>query len=229
MSTAIVTGASSGIGKAIATALLNRGIEVYGFGRTFSETIHQPLFHPICCDLMDTKQLCFIMKEIQSVRSIDYLINCAGVGYYGLHEELNPAKIHEMVTVNIEVPLLLTNLTLRDLKKQKGTIINISSVTAEKSNPHGCAYGATKAALSSFSNSLFDEARKSGVRVVTIQPDMTRTNLYRNANFKEGPTPDTYLLPEEIANAVEYILDTRDGIVITELTLKPQRHQITKQ
>ena len=65
--------------------------------------------------------------------------------------------------------------------------------------------------------------------MVTIQPDMTRTNLYRNANFKEGPTPDTYLLPEEIANAVEYILSTRDGMVITELTLKPQRHQLTKQ
>ncbi|MDD5936563.1 MAG: SDR family NAD(P)-dependent oxidoreductase [Clostridiales bacterium] len=229
MPTAIVTGASSGIGKAIANVLLDEGIEVYGIGRTFTDSIHTPLFHPICCDLLDTTQLCTIVKEIQSVKSINYLINCAGVGYYGLHEELNPAKIHEMVTVNVEVPLLLTNLVLRNMKSCQGTIINISSVTAQKSNPHGCAYGATKAALSSFSNSLFDEARKYGIRVVTIQPDMTRTNLYRNANFKEGPTPDTYLLPEEIANAIKYIINLRDGMIITELTIKPQRHQLTKQ
>lgn len=228
MSTAIITGASSGIGKAISELLVKKGYEVYGFGRSFTETNPNPMFHAITLDLMDTKHLTTTIKEIQAVNTINLLVNCAGVGYYGPHEELNPQKIHEMVTVNLEVPLLLSNLLFRDLKKQQGTIINISSVTAQKSNPHGCAYGATKAALSSFSASLFDEARKYGVRVVSIHPDMTKTNLYRNANFKEGPTEDTYLLPEEVADAVAYILDARTGLVISELTIKPQRHQLTK-
>ena len=77
--------------------------------------------------------------------------------------------------------MIITNLLLRDLKKNKGTIINISSITAGKANPHGCAYGATKAGLTSFSHSLFEEARKYGVRVVNLEPDMTDTKLYRNA------------------------------------------------
>ena len=228
MPTAIITGASSGIGKAIANLLLSKQYEVYGFGRSFTNDMNASTFHAIVCELTNTSQLITKIKEIQSLQPIDLLVNCAGVGYYGPHEELNPQKIHEMVTVNIEVPLLLSNLLLRDLKKQQGMIINISSVTAQKSNPHGCAYGATKAALSSFSNSLFDEARKYGVRVVCLHPDMTKTNLYRNANFKEGPTPDTYLLPEEVADAVAYVLEARDGLVISELTIKPQRHQLTK-
>lgn len=80
--------------------------------------------------------------------------------------------------------MIITNLLLRDLKKNKGTIINISSITAEKTNPHGCAYGATKAGLTSFSHSLFEEARKYGVRVVNLEPDMTDTNLYRNADLQ---------------------------------------------
>ncbi len=228
MPTAIVTGASSGIGKAIANLLIKKDYEVYGIGRNFTDAIADLNFHAIACDLTHTTELLNQVKTIQSKKKVDLLVNCAGVGYYGPHEELNPKKIHEMVTVNVEIPLLLTNLLLRDLKKQQGMIINISSVTAQKSNPHGCAYGATKAALSSFSNSLFDETRKYGVRVVCIQPDMTKTNLYRNANFKEGETLDTYLLPEEIADAVAYILEQRDGLVISELTIKPQRHQITK-
>lgn len=125
--------------------------------------------------------------------------------------------------------MILTCQLLRTLKKNRGYIINISSVTANASNPHGCAYGATKAGLSSFSRSLFDEARKYGVRVVTISPDMTQTNLYRNADFKEGEELESYLLPEEVACAVEYVLTQRDGLVISDITLKPQLHRIARK
>lgn len=125
--------------------------------------------------------------------------------------------------------MILTCQLLRELKKNKGYIINISSVTANASNPHGCAYGATKAGLSSFSHSLFDEARKYGVKVATISPDMTKTNLYRNANFREGDEAESYLLPEEIAKAVEYVLSQRDGLVVSDITLKPQLHRITRK
>ena len=65
------------------------------------------------------------------------LVNNAGVGYYGLHEELNVAEDTErVVRTNLEVPMVLTNLLLQDLKKYSGTVINISSVTAQLSNPH---------------------------------------------------------------------------------------------
>lgn len=227
---AIITGASSGIGLAISKRLASMGYEVFGIGRNFAghPLWQEDMLHPIVCDLLNTDQLCGHIRQIKSETQVHVLVNNAGVGYYGLHEELSPKKIQELVRTNLEAPMILSQQLLRELKKNAGYIINIASVTAYKTNPHGCAYGATKAGLASFSASLFDEARKYGVKVVTISPDMTQTNLYRNANFREGDCADTYLLPEEVANAVGFILSQREGMAITELTLRPQRHQLKK-
>lgn len=227
---AIITGASSGIGLAISKQLAFMGYEVFGIGRNFAEHPQwkEDGLHPVVCDLLDTELLCRQIRQIKKENQVHVLINNAGVGYYGLHEELSPKKIQELVRTNLEAPMILTQQLLRELKKNAGFIINIASVTAYKTNPHGCAYGATKAGLASFSASLFDEARKYGVKVATVSPDMTQTNLYRNADFREGDDIDTYLLPEEVANTVAFILSQREGMAVTEVTLKPQRHQIQK-
>ena len=123
MEKAIVTGASSGIGAATASALLKSGYEVYGIGRDFagqSELLEAPLFHERICDL---KKHADVKKEIEAIRSeagqISILVNCAGVGYFGPHEQVNPDKIHEMVAVNIEAPMIIAGLLLRDMKKKR--------------------------------------------------------------------------------------------------------------
>lgn len=230
MKAAIVTGASSGIGLCISRLLLEKQYKVYGIGRDFSKTdLEKNQFIKITCDLTNTGKLESFIKEIRKKDEIHILVNNAGLAYFGPHEELNPKKIHEMVAVNLEAPLVLSQLLLRDLKKNQGYIFNISSVTAKKSSPHGCAYGATKAGLTSFSESLFDEVRKYGVKVITIHPDMTKTNLYRNANFHEGPSEDTYLLPEEVAQVIDMVLNQREGVVISDISLKPQKHQIQRK
>ena len=232
---AIVTGASSGIGLAISRVLCEKGYEVYGFGRDFAkeqtrEFVEQTAaFHPVEGDLLEEQKLCDAVKEITKTADIEVLVNAAGVGHYGLHEELTPKKIQALVRTNLEIPLLLTNRLLRVLKKNHGYIINISSVTAKQSSPHGCAYAATKAGLSSFGKSLFEEARKYGVKVTTIHPDMTDTNLYRDADFTCGEEPESYLLPDEVAKAVAYVLDQREGMVVPEITLRPQLHRIARK
>ena len=275
---ALVTGASSGIGRAISARLLALGYEVYGIGRQFPAELpeasvnaadlsagtrpHAPLapeaeaaartptnpsaseiaaaagspaaFHPIVCDLLDTKKMQSVVASLQKEwkqekRTLTLLVNNAGTAYYGLHEELRPEGISEMVRVNLEVPMLLTQQLLRTLKQNHGTIINISSVTAIGSNPHGVAYGATKAGLLSFSRSLFDEARKYGVRVTAILPDMTDTELYRHADFTADPAMDAHLEAEDVADAVEYALTTRAGTCIPEIILRPQLHRIKKK
>ncbi|GAA0732392.1 hypothetical protein GCM10008906_01910 [Clostridium oceanicum] len=134
-----------------------------------------------------------------------------------------------MVRVNLEAPLIISQILLRDLKKNLGFIINISSITAKESSPHGCAYGSTKAALTHFSNSLFDENRKYGVKVISIHPDMTKSNFYRNADFKEGDIKESYINPKEIAKVLETILNQREGMVVTDITLRPQKHKIVKK
>jgi short-subunit dehydrogenase len=225
---AIVTGASSGIGLAISRMLCEKAYEVFGFGRNFAGDFSHERFHPVVCDITDTKAACEQIRSIKSRYPVHILVNNAGVGYYGLHEELDAKKISAMVRTNLEAPMIFSNALLRTLKENRGWIINISSVTAEETNPHGCAYGATKAGLLSFSKSLFAEARKSGIKVVTIMPDMTATNLYRNADFKEDDDPAAHLCPEEIADAVAFVLEQRDGAVVTELTIRPQLHRIKR-
>ncbi len=227
---AVVTGASSGIGKAISKMLLQKGYIVYGFGRNFSSV--QELgeqFHPVTLDMTNIALVTETMQNILKEHEVAVLVNNAGVGYFGLHEELNPAKIHEMVAVNVEAPLVLSQLALRSLKRQQGWLIQIASVTAEQRNPHGCAYGATKAAVNSFSESLFEEARKYGVKVASILPDMTESNFYRNADFCQGDTEDTYLHPQEVADCVKWMLEQRDGMVVSKVTLRPQRHRLGKK
>lgn len=229
MKKAIVTGASSGIGKAICRQLAANGWLVYGIGRSFNQSDDIAGIERIVCDITDTVKLIKTIKEINKNHDILLLINNAGVGFYALHEELNPVKISQMVRTNLEAPMIITNLLLRDLKKNKGTIINISSITAEKTNPHGCAYGATKAGLTSFSHSLFEEARKYGVRVVNLEPDMTDTNLYRNADFTVDENEAARIQPNEVADAVLYVLGQREGLVMTDITIRPQLHRIARK
>ncbi len=239
MQTAILTGASSGIGAEIAKELLLLGYEVFGFGRDFTpflgiiskDAALAPFYEhfiPITLNLAQTKLLAEKIREIRKKRKISLLINNAGVGYFGLHEELSPSMLHEMVTVNLEVPMLLCGLLLRDLKETGGHIIQISSVTAKMSSPHGCAYGATKSGLTAFSQSLFDEARKYGVHVTCIHPDMTKSNFYRNADFGAEEATDCSLSPEDVAAAVRTVLLARAGMVVRDITLAPQKHRIAK-
>ena len=76
---------------------------------------------------------------------------------------------------------------------------------------------------------LFEEARKYGVKVTNLHPDMTDTNLYREADFEQGEEVESYLLPEEIADAVRFVLQQREGVVVTDLTLRPQLHRIKRK
>ena len=230
--TVLITGASSGIGLAIAKTLADNGYEVYGIGRNFEgeKASHHDCFHCVICDITDTDALKKCVGEIRRERRIDVLINNAGCAYYGLHEELNASKIKEIVRTDLEAPLILTQMLLRDMKAYRGSIINISSVTAvSRSNPHGAAYGAAKAGLLSFSGSIFEEARKHGVKVTSILPDMTDTYLYRNADFEADDEAGASLSPQDVADAVLFVLSRPEGVVIEELVIRPQLHRIKRK
>lgn len=229
MKTAIITGTSSGIGKETATGILDKNYNVIGFSRTPSG-INSPYFSEVITDLTDTALLPDKIRAILKSTDIDLLINNAGTGYFGPHEQLSPSMIHEMVTVNLEVPMLLSSLLLRSLKKTHGTIINVSSITACKTdNTHGVAYGATKAGLTSFGNSLFAEVRKYGVRVINIHPDMTDTGLYRNADFGACTEDGCSLSASDVAEIIVYAACLPEGMNMPEITISPQFHRIMRK
>lgn len=224
MKTAIVTGASSGIGKTIAEVLVKNGYEVYGIGRNFTEDVR---FHAIVCDLLDEKQYQAMMLSLP--KEIDVLVNNAGCAYYGMHETISDARIHEMIKLNLEIPERMSQHYIRALRLRQGLMINVASITGTHPSPHAACYASTKAAMISFSNSIFEENRKHGVKVTCLIPDMTETNLYRNADFKADENDGCCLYPMDIANVVEQILSQRNGIVAKEIIIQPQFHRIQKK
>ena len=180
LKTAIVTGASSGIGLAISKMLAEEGYKVYGIGRIFPEGCD--FFEKrMSLDLRDTD---ILLAKIADIKRVDLLVNAAGSAFYGLAEFNTPEQIQEMCRVDLEAPMILTSALLPRLKDMRGMVINIASVTSTRINTHGAVYGALKAGLRSYGRSLYEEVRKTGVRVVTVCPDLTAgTKLYRNADF----------------------------------------------
>ena len=106
---AIVTGASSGIGLAIARYLLEEGYVVFGIGRDFNDgekLFQKENFKKIVLDLNDIEESEKTIKEISKKHEIDLLVNNAGIGYYGLHEEISSKKIDELVRINLTIPMV---------------------------------------------------------------------------------------------------------------------------
>ncbi|MDX1958175.1 MAG: SDR family oxidoreductase [Leptospiraceae bacterium] len=231
MKTAIVTGASSGIGLSIAKRLISLGYLVYGIGRNFSKTKNLNQFIECELDLSDPNLILQKSKILfDEIDSLDVLVHSAGIGKFGLHEELNPKELLKMIQTNFTAPVLLNQLLLRKLKKAKGIIFSISSITAKKNSALAAAYSGTKAGLTQFHESIFEESRKSGLRIVNIHPDITQTNFYEENWFsEESSDPEAFLLPEDIADIVEFSLKQRTEILIRDLTLSPQKHRIKKK
>ncbi len=227
MNKAIVTGASSGIGKAIADILISHGYEVYGIGRSFENVNESTLFHPIVLDLLDQNKTDKILNTIP-VKNLKVLINNAGCAYYGLHENIKRENIQEMVRLNLEVPMELSRRYLKVLRENRGDIINIASVSGMHEAAHGACYGASKAGLIAFSKSLFAEERKHGMRVMCVIPDMTDTNLYRNANFEADRNDGCCLLKEDVAEVVCDMIFHKN-FVTSEIVIQPQFHRIHKK
>ena len=219
--TAVVTGASSGIGRALAGMLASEGYDVIGFGRKFEADCP---FRTVEIDLTDTSRALNLMRDIGPV---DILVNCAGCAYYGVHGQITSDEISEMVRVDLELPMLLSRIFLPGLREKQGYIVNIASVTATRINTHAAAYGAVKAGLRSFGRSLFEEERKNGVKVLTVCPDLTDTALYRNADFE--PDKETCLTSEEVASSVLNVIKSPEGVVVTELEIRPQYNKIVRK
>lgn len=225
----LVTGATSGIGRAIVDTLLDNGHEVMGVGRDFEkyEKNHEK-YTKYSCDFRKMneveKLLCHLSKE-----AWDVVILSAGVGYFAPHEEIHFSKIQEMVQVNLTTAMMISQAVLRSLKKKKGRLLFISSVTATKESPIGAAYSATKAGISHFAKSLWVESRKYGVKVSVIEPDMTKTDFYHKNSFDVGEEEDTYLLAEEIAEIILFLLQQREGMNIFRIEIQAQRHKITRR
>ena len=229
MKKAVVTGSSSGIGKAITLRLLELGYEVTGVSRkSVYEDFNHKNFIPMQVDLSDEKQTLLACKELKN-KDIYIVVNCAGFGRFEPHEELSQKVISEMTFVNLTAPMLLTNALLRSLKKNSGYLININSIEALRSSKFAGVYSATKAGLKAFGDALFEECRKSNLSITNINPDMTQSNFYDNLRFETSQKENEKLLTSDIADALEHILKMRKGAVVSEYTIRSLNFGIKKK
>jgi short-subunit dehydrogenase len=209
---------------------LDQGVEVYGVGRNFSRNpiVHKH-FNPVCLDLSDTHALSHTIGVLASNQTFHYLVNGAGIGAFRPHEEIDFSVLSNMIDVNLKAPILLTHLLLRGLKQNQGYIFNITSIEATRHSKFSATYTASKSGLKNFGLSLFEEVRSSGVKVVTLHPDMTQTPFFEQHAFDVGKSPDTYLTPDMIVHAIDFVLKIPPHQTLTEMTLRPQRFGITKK
>ncbi|AFL69457.1 SDR family oxidoreductase [Sulfurospirillum barnesii] len=218
MKTVLMTGGSSGIGKAIKNILTCKEYQVFNIGRNEAE---------IVCDLRDEKSLENAVKAWLKTHEVDVLINCAGIGLFDPHETISPSKIKNLIDINLTAPIMLSSLCLRSLQKTQGHIINITSIEATRHAKYSALYTATKSGLRDFGHCLFEEVRKSGVKVTSINPDMTQTPFFDALHFKPSEDESTHLLPETIAKSVWDVLHVNG--VITDLSIRPQKVGIAKK
>ncbi len=222
--TVLITGTSKGIGKELAQTLLQSGYRVIGIAR--SEAKLEGEYTHIRCDLTDGTQIEAL--EPQAL-ACDVVFNCAGVGYFQPLETMRPEDIEHMLDLNLKAPALLCHRLLRTLRERRGHIVNISSVEAKQSSRFSAVYSATKAGLLAFSNSLFQEVRKSGVKVTTVHLGMTQTQFFEHLNFECSDDTHCFLQAAEVAAMLRHLIETPRQMVASEITIEPQKVGVKKK
>lgn len=218
--TAVITGISKGIGRALAENLLQNGVTVIGWGRTAPEYSHAHL-HFIACDITDESSVKKAASDSFSISpNIDFLINNAGFGYFQTVEDFEVEKFRQMLEVNVTGAFLVTQALVPNMKaQQSGHIVNISSIAGRVGASHGSGYNASKFALSGFSEVLFQELRSQGIKSTTVYPGSTATHF-----FDEIPgfsAHDRMVDPRELAESVVHLLNTSPNYLVREIEIRP--------
>ena len=179
--TVLVTGASSGIGKATAMYLAQNGYKVYGAARRLEKMQDLKTYgiHPIALDVTKEESLVACVDQIlKEAGSIDILINSAGSGNYGSLEDVPMADAKQQMEVNVFGVARLIQLVLSGMRKNNyGKIVNISSVGGKVTLPMGAWYHASKFAVEGMSDALRKEVKQFGIDVIVIEPGGVKSEM----------------------------------------------------
>ena len=179
MKRVFLTGASSGIGLAIAHALVARGHEVWGTSRELSRIPAIPHLHPVQLDLQNPRMIEEIFTRVWAESGgLDVVINNAGSGHFGPAENLTTEAVMDAFQVLVFAQLQLTQLAMRHMRAQgSGLIINVTSLASRLPVPFMAAYNSAKTAMASFTMSIQLELPNAGVRIVDLQPADIQTEF----------------------------------------------------
>ncbi len=225
--TAVVTGATSGIGLSVARGLIAQGYSVLMTGRN-RECLEQEKFEAasrgqaietLTCDLsrqQDVETLIDVARAAFRDR-VDILVNNAGIATFASIEETSPEEFDHIVAVNLRAPYLLSRAILPLMKTQKeGLIVNISSVAGIEAWAGTSLYSMTKFALRGLTGSLLSEGAPHGVKAVAICPGYVATPLVSGAPVD----PQEMIQPEDILKTILYLRDLSPAAVTGDIVMK---------
>jgi 3-hydroxy acid dehydrogenase/malonic semialdehyde reductase len=228
----LLTGASGGIGRSIATLLLSSDWRIVGVGRDPARPeFSQKEFSQATIDLSDLEhlpeQLRFLATEHED---IDSVVCAAGVGRFGSLEEFSYQQIRELIDINLTSQLYVVRAFLPLLKRRgRGDVVLIGSEAALAGGARGAVYSATKFALRGFCQSLRQESAAAGIRVTLINPGMVRTDFFDQLDFEPGEDLAHAIVPEDIAVAVKMVLSARAETVFDEINLSPLKKVVRRK
>lgn len=228
---ALITGASRGIGLACARLLIKQGVSVTGVARNFSEINDSEAgirIEKLICDLSNVGELPAQLSTFPS--SVGALILNAGYGQFGGLEQFSHKQIEQLVNTNLVSNLFLIKHYLPLMKRQGGgDIVLVGSESALSGARAGSVYCATKFALRGLAQSIRADNSTSNIRVHLINPGPVDSAFFEQLNFEPQTGQEFVLNPEDVANGVIHALSQPRHVVSEEINLQPIKRSFKKK
>lgn len=226
----VVTGASRGLGRALAEAFIERGATVFGLARHEGDLngARQRLgdgFVPVVCDVTDRAAVKRAFElALEQAHRVDVLVNNAGLGYYGKLEELPDERWETILNVNLRGVVLCTRAAVPIMKAQNqregfgGHIVHIASVAGLIGNPNLTIYNMSKFGVRGFSEALMKEVRDDRIKVTCVYPGSIATHFFEQAGTPGAPGA---MDARDVAATVLHVVESAPNYLISEVTMRP--------
>ena len=229
--TALVTGASSGLGAGFARRLAASGHDLVLVARNRAalealggelEAAHGTKSEVLAADLGQRDQLGAVVDRIGAGAPVDVVVNNAGFGFYGPVITHSAEQELGMVDVDIAAVVALSHAALRSMvPRRSGKLLNVSSVGAFAATPNGATYSAAKGFVLMFSEALHDEVADSGVHVTVLCPGFTRTSFQANAGLEAKGLPGfAWSDPDAVVGQALVALERNQAVCVPGLVNK---------
>ena len=222
--TALITGASSGIGLAATKLLLKNNYRVVGISRRGAvPELENEHFTGIALDLSQLNNIDTQIEGLLKQHQIDCFIHAAGYGQFGSIEQFSVSQIDKLIRVNLTSALILSRSIVPAFRRKKqGHMVFIGSESALVAGKKGAVYSAAKFGLRGFCQALREDCSSNGINVSLINPGTVRSPFFDNLSFAPDENPENAICVSDIARMILQILNSSPDIVFDEINMSPR-------